>query len=117
MQPSESFDIMRIAEEPFGTGVAITPTGRLDSTTAPIVEQAIKDAMGRFGHRLLLDMGELDYVSSAGLRVVLAAAKLSNSASGKFLVCDLKPQVRQVFELSGFTRIISIVSSRAEAEL
>ncbi len=108
---------MRIEEEPFGAGVVVKPVGRLDSTTAPAAELAIRDAMTRFGHRLLLDMGELDYVSSAGLRVVLAAAKQSTAAKGKFLVCDLKPQVRQVFELSGFTRIISIVSSRAEAEL
>ncbi|BBK40749.1 anti-sigma factor antagonist [Allostella vacuolata] len=108
---------MRIVEEPFGSGVVVKPVGRLDSTTAPIAEQAIRDAMARSGHRLLLDMGELDYVSSAGLRVVLAAAKQTSAASGKFLVCDLKPQVRQVFELSGFTRIIAIVATRAEAEL
>lgn len=108
---------MRIVEEPFGSGVVVRPIGRLDSTTAPVAEQAIRDALARSGHRLLLDMGDLDYVSSAGLRVVLAAAKQSSAASGKFLVCDLKPQVRQVFELSGFTRIIAIVPTRAEAEL
>ncbi|MCC7275922.1 MAG: STAS domain-containing protein [Alphaproteobacteria bacterium] len=108
---------MRIVEEPFGKGVVVKPIGRLDSTTAPAAEQTIRDALTRSGHRLLLDMAELDYVSSAGLRVVLAAAKQSTAANGRFIVCELRPQVRQVFELSGFTRIITIVDKRADAEL
>lgn len=108
---------MRILEEPLGGGVALKPYGRLDSTSAEEAERTIKEALSRSNHRLLLDMSELDYVSSAGLRVVLAAAKQTSAAGGRFVVCALKPQVRQVFELSGFTRIISIVDSRDQAGL
>ena len=54
----------------------------------------------------MLDLGRLDYISSAGLRVVLIAAKRLKSVGGALVLCTLNPSVREVFEISGFASIL-----------
>jgi anti-anti-sigma factor len=90
-------------------------TGRLDSATGPTFE---KDLLGRIdggGRRLLLDFTELQYISSAGLRIVLLAAKKMKSAGGRLALCSLNPQIAEVFAISGFTNILDIHPSRDAA--
>ena len=64
---------------------------------------------------LLFDFSELDYISSAGLRVVLVAAKRLKPLGGKLAVYGMQPQVKEVFEISGFLRILEIAHSREDA--
>ena len=65
--------------------------------------------------RLIVDLSHLDYVSSAGLRVFVLAAKQLRSTDGKIVLCSMKDHVREVFDLTGFSSIISIYASRDEA--
>jgi anti-anti-sigma factor len=65
--------------------------------------------------QLLLDFTELDYVSSAGLRVLLIAAKRVKACQGRLAICALRPDVLEVFEISGFTKIFSLYPTRAQA--
>jgi anti-anti-sigma factor len=65
--------------------------------------------------KLLLDLAALDYISSAGLRIILSAARQMKSRSGRLVLCSLSNQIREVFEISGFTGILVISSSREEA--
>jgi anti-anti-sigma factor len=100
-------------------GVTIViPEGRLDFGAAAgfqaQLEQAIA-AAGKSGAGLVIDGSGLDYVSSAGLRVFLIAAREMQRRKLSFSVCALKPAVREVFELSGFTRIIAVHADRAAA--
>ncbi len=95
----------------------VRPKGRLDSASGPAFE---KDLLGRIESgrlRMLLDFGELQYISSAGLRIVLLAAKKMKSAGGKMALCSLNPQIAEVFEISGFSNILDIHSSRDAALL
>jgi anti-anti-sigma factor len=95
----------------------VRPKGRLDSASGPAFE---KDLLGRIESgrlRMLLDFGELQYISSAGLRIVLLAAKKMRSAGGKMALCSLNPQIAEVFEISGFSNILDIHPSRDAALL
>jgi len=96
-------------------GVAVLePKGRLDSVTSPSFETLI---LGRVdgGARLAVDFAGLDYISSAGLRVLLMAAKRSKAGGGRLALCNLKPAIRDVFEMSGFGKLFLILPSREEA--
>jgi len=88
--------------------------GRIDSATASAFEQAVQDVFARPGARVLLDFSAVDYISSAGLRVVLMAAKRAKQAQGRLLLCGLPQHVREVFEISGFLKIIDSVADRSE---
>jgi len=85
--------------------------GRLDGTSAPEAEQTIKNILDAENTRLVFDLGLLEYLSSAGLRVILGAAKEMKRRDGKFVLCSLNAYVKEVFEVSGFGTIIPIAES------
>lgn len=91
--------------------VIVKPIGRLDSTTSPEFESCLAEHMQPPGSHLLLDFDELDYISSAGLRVVLNAAKVFREVEWKFAACNMQDHVREVFEISGFDSFIAIYDS------
>lgn len=84
----------------------ITLEGRLDTTTAPMLEKTISDE-GDALKNLVLDMKALDYISSAGLRVLLAAQKRMN-AQGSMKVINVSEPVMDVLEMTGFADILTI---------
>lgn len=81
--------------------------GRLDTTTAPLLEAEVKGGLEGVEH-LILDLEKLDYLSSAGLRVILAAQKQMNK-QGKMEVRKVNETVMEVFEVTGFTDILTIL--------
>jgi anti-anti-sigma factor len=83
-------------------------SGRLDTTTSPELEKEIGARVDKGEITLAMDMTGLDYISSAGLRVILAAAKKLRSRNGKIFLSGLKPPVMEVFKISGFDAIIPI---------
>ncbi len=80
--------------------------GRLDTTTAPSLESTLNTAIGD-NTELVLDFAELEYISSAGLRVILAAQKTMNK-QGKMIIKNVNTDVMEVFEITGFTDILTI---------
>ncbi|MDO4845034.1 MAG: STAS domain-containing protein [Oscillospiraceae bacterium] len=82
--------------------------GRLDTATAPDLEQAIKAALDNVSE-LTLDLQKLDYISSAGLRVLLAAQKAMNSKQGKMELTHVGEAIMEIFEVTGFSDILTIV--------
>lgn len=98
------------------TGICVLrPRGRLDSATGPAFDQEIGRSIAGGVNKLLLDMGELQYISSAGLRTVLHAVKQMKSLGGQLVLCSLNEQIKNVFEVSGFTRFLDISPSHEEA--
>jgi anti-anti-sigma factor len=91
------------------------PKGRIDSATGPAFEKDVLQQIEEGRRRLLLDFAELIYISSAGLRIVLLAAKRMKTAGGKLALCSLNPQIAEVFEISGFSRILDIHQTRDAA--
>lgn len=81
-------------------------SGRLDTQTAPELEKAL-DEINESCKELILDMTELEYISSAGLRVILKAQKLMNS-KGSMKLTGVNESVMEVFEITGFLDILTI---------
>jgi anti-anti-sigma factor len=92
----------------------VSIAGSLDSTTSPEAQKSL-DAVLAGAKKVALDFSELDYISSAGLRVLLGAAKHLRASGGKLGMFGLNQSVREVFEISGFSTILSIYQSEAEA--
>lgn len=89
--------------------------GRLDANTSSNLEQKLLGMIANGDKYLVLDLANLDYISSAGLRVLLIAAKKVGSTDGKLGVAAPKDHVREVFDLSGFTDILDLYATRDEA--
>jgi anti-sigma B factor antagonist/stage II sporulation protein AA (anti-sigma F factor antagonist) len=92
----------------------LAPAGRLDTNTAPAFEAALLGVL-ESSHRLIVDLAGVDYVSSAGLRVVLMGAKRARQAGGGLVLCGLDPNIREVFTVSGFLKILVTAESREQA--
>jgi anti-anti-sigma factor len=93
--------------------ICLTITGRLDAVTATDADAMIKDITKEQDTRLLFDLEPLDYISSAGLRVLLAAAKDLKRNNGKMIICALNEEIKKIFEISGFSSIIPIADTVA----
>lgn len=81
--------------------------GRMDSVTAPQLDEELKNSLGDC-KELVIDFEKLDYLSSAGLRVLLSAQKVMNK-QGKMTICNVNPSIMEVFEVTGFVDILTIV--------
>jgi anti-sigma B factor antagonist len=95
-----------ISKKKEGTNLRVTVAGRLDSTTAPDLEKAIKDDIAGITD-LTIDIDQLEYISSAGLRVLLASQKIMN-AQGKMTVTHPNEVIAEIFEVTGFSDILTI---------
>jgi anti-anti-sigma factor len=91
--------------------VSIAIKGRLDADSSLEAEKVVKEALEGETSRLLFNLGELEYLSSAGLRVLLTAAKEMRRRDGKIVLCDLNEFVKEIFEVSGFQSLIPIADS------
>lgn len=89
-----------------GTELNITLTGRLDTTTAPQLESELKASLDGV-EKLALDFAGLDYLSSAGLRVLLAAQKTMNR-QGSMVVRNVNETIAEIFDVTGFCDILNI---------
>lgn len=96
-------------------GVSILSiAGRMDAYTTPQAEQAVQEILADGNTRLLMDLSALDYLSSAGLRVILGAVKQLKQSGGNLVVCGMNPFVKEIFDVSGFSSIIPIVDTVGE---
>jgi anti-anti-sigma factor len=84
------------------------PMGRLDAATAPAHEKSIKELLIGEVNSIAIDLSEVDFLSSAGLRVLLAAAKTAQAKGGKVVLISPNPAVREVLEVTGFDKFIQI---------
>ncbi len=91
--------------------VSIAIKGRLDADSSPEAEKVVKDVLKGQTTRLLFDLSSLEYLSSAGLRVLLGAAKEMRRRDGKIVLCALNAFVKEIFEVSGFQSLIPIEDS------
>lgn len=99
---------MQIETATHGDLLEVAPKGRLDSNTSPELEKALLDRIGGGQTKITIDFGGIDYVSSAGLRVLLVAAKRTAAAKGQFSMHSMSSEIREVFEISGFLTILKV---------
>ncbi len=97
-------------------GVTIVAiNGRVDGASAPELENELSSRIRDGSVRILLDCGEMNYISSAGLRVFLLAAKRCKQSGGALSIAALQPSCRSVIEMGGFHTIIDCFDTRDEA--
>ena len=89
-----------------GTELNVALTGRLDTTTAPQLEAEFKQSIAGV-EKLVLDFTALEYLSSAGLRVLLAAQKVMNK-QGEMVIKNVNETINEIFEVTGFIDILTI---------
>jgi anti-anti-sigma factor len=89
----------------------VRPQGRLDSASSPQFERDLLSDIDTGIRKLLIDFSELQYISSAGLRTILLAAKRMKASGGRLVLCSLSPQIAEVFDISGFSSILDIQPS------
>jgi anti-anti-sigma factor len=106
---------MEIAETKSGGTLVMTPTGRLNAESAQTFQERLLSCIDAGETSVLLDLAQLDYISSAGLRSLLIAAKRLQARDGRFAICALTANVREVFRMSGFDTIIDVHPDRATA--
>ena len=89
--------------------------GNLDTTTAPDAEMEINKTLEENPNKVIIDLGQTDYVSSAGLRIFLATAKKLGNTGGNLRLCNANETVKDVLEMSGFVTFIDLKDTREEA--
>ena len=89
--------------------------GHLDSNTSLGFENKLIQAIDGGSKSMIIDFKNLDYISSAGLRVILKATKALKREDGKIMLCDMQDYVKEVFEISGFDSLLPIVGSMGDA--
>lgn len=98
---------MEINKKADGSKLEVSLSGRLDTTTAPEFEKSLKESLNGVTD-LVMNFAGLDYISSAGLRVLLSAQKIMNAAGGKMKVVGANDIVKEIFDVTGFSDILTI---------
>lgn len=97
---------MTIEKTNNGSELTVALTGRLDTTTAPQLEAELKQSFTGI-EKLVLDFAALEYLSSAGLRVLLAAQKIMNK-QGEMTIRNVNETIAEIFEVTGFSDVLTI---------
>ena len=98
--------MLNIENKKNGSELTVALTGRLDTTTAPQLEKELKESLDGVS-TLIIDMLSLEYISSAGLRVLLSAQKLMNK-QGEMKLIHVNETIMEIFEVTGFSDILTI---------
>ena len=97
---------MNINKNSEGSKLTFALEGRLDTTTSPQLEAELRSSVNGVTE-LVFDLDKLDYISSAGLRVLLAAQKVMNR-QGEMIITNVKPEIMEIFDVTGFVDILNI---------
>jgi anti-sigma B factor antagonist len=97
-----------------GAVKVIAVRGRLDGSTAQVLGERLASTLGPASPKLLLELSQLEYISSAGFRVLLIAAKRANESNGQIALSGIAGHVRQLFEVGGFVKLFRIFGTRDE---
>ncbi len=90
-------------------------TGRFDAITSDDIERELLNCIDRGEKKLLLDFSNVNYISSAGMRVLLAVAKKLRSVSGKLVLCSINSRVQDVLKMSGFEQVMDLEINENDA--
>jgi len=105
---------LNITEQKVGTVTVMEVVGRMDSANSPKLQDRASAILGEAGSAVLLDLGKVEYISSAGFRSLLILARQSKETKRPFVLCGLTPKVRQLFDLGGFLDLLPVAATREE---
>jgi len=107
---------MDIVSRDDSSATLISVKGRIDAMTSPEFEDYLSNLLQQEKkNNLIINLGELEYISSAGLRVILSVAKKVKANQGNLLFCGLQGSAKEIFEMSGFCSILQVLDTEEEA--
>lgn len=106
---------MNITQERQGDTLIVAAAGRVDGSNSQEFQQALEGAIDEGDRAVVLQLQQLSYISSSGLRVMLMVARTLQKRGTKFALCELTESIREVFEISGFDRIIPVHDTQSAA--
>lgn len=109
---------MEVGVEIRGDAIVVAVRGRIDHLNAAAFHAALTPHLGACragGSAMVLDLAGLDYISSAGLRIFMIAAKQARAAGGRIAVAQMQPLVKEIFEISHFHLVYELYATTAEA--
>jgi anti-sigma B factor antagonist len=106
---------MQIGEQRVGEVTVLRPAGRIDNETSPAFQAKVLSAVGGAPAAVLIDLSGVEYMSSAGLRALMMAAKQSKAAKGKLGVAALTPVVKEIFAISRFSHVVQVFDTQDAA--
>jgi anti-anti-sigma factor len=107
--------LVSIKEEVKGDVLLLIMNGRLDAVSSPTAERKVFDYIYGGQHKLLLDFAGVDYLSSAGMRMLLSITKKLKTLSGKLVICSVTSNVLDVLKMSGFDHVLDLVETEEDA--
>lgn len=107
---------MSLTRENNGDVLVVSAAGQINSANASELERQLLEWVEEGQPKWVLDMSGVEYISSAGLRVVLLLAKRLKQNGGHLVLCSLQPHVLEVFDISGFLSILDVADSREAAQ-
>jgi anti-sigma B factor antagonist len=105
---------VEVNESSDGAVTIVVVKGRLDSVSAPTLGERLSGALSAPSRRLLIELSQLEYISSAGFRVLLLAARRAAETDGQIVLAGVSGKMRQLFDLGGFLDLFRICGSRDE---
>ncbi|PKM52802.1 MAG: anti-sigma factor antagonist [Firmicutes bacterium HGW-Firmicutes-5] len=99
---------MKIDVKQDGEIFVVELEGRMDTNTSPEFQKEMEEYYSKQGFNMILNFDKLDFVSSAGLRVLLLIQKKSKALSGSLVIKNVKPEIQEVFDMTGFSDILTI---------
>jgi len=107
--------LMSLTREKSGDVLVVAASGQINSANAAEIERSLLQWLEEAETKWVLDMSGVEYISSAGLRVVLLVAKRLKQNGGHLVLCSLQPHVKEVFDISGFLAILDVAETRESA--
>ena len=107
--------MLDVSEQKKEDVLVVSLNGKLDAVTSPTLLERLTASVDGGAHRLVLDCSRLEYISSAGLRVVLMVSQRLNQLGGRLGLASLSSQIRRIFDMAGFTTILAAYESSEKA--
>jgi len=108
---------MKLSSDKNGSEVLVKVEGRIDTTNYGEFENSINEFFSPEVKIIYMDCNEMDYISSSGLRVFLVIQKKMMSSGGKFKIFGMQNSIKEIFDISGFSKIFEIYPDQAAARL
>jgi anti-sigma B factor antagonist len=112
---SSSVRSIEINQTQSGNMLILSLSGKIDAMTSKELEAALNSLTGHDGVNIVLDMGGVEYISSSGLRILMAALNRVRQSHGDLVLTSLQPMVMEVFEITGIKRFFSIYPNKSDA--
>ncbi len=106
---------MEIGEQRQAGAIVLSPIGRINNETSPAFQAKLLDCVGSSAAAVLIDFTGVEYISSAGLRALMIAAKQSKATNGRLAVASLTPMVKEIFAISRFSLVVQVFETTADA--